>query len=145
MLAASGFAVAYPGYSGDLPAFIFSPLGVIVRPTLLLALALLNSVTPPADRALRWTHAVAGICYGVAGVTIDSSIGPAPVIASLVLALTSCYALALLIVGAREIDPDNVPSATSIEQLRTRMYRRHTFLPGPRDPRRRTRRSKRRR
>ncbi len=145
MLAAAGFAVAYPGYSGDLPAFIFSPLGVTVRPTLLLALALLNSVTPTADRTLRWTHAVAGVCYGAAGVASASSLGPASVVASLVLVLTSCYALALLIVAAREIDTDNAPSATSIEQLRTRMYQRHTFLPGPRDPRRRTRRPKRRR
>jgi hypothetical protein len=144
MVVAAGFAVAYPGHSGDLPVFIFSPLGVTVRPTLLLALAVLNSVTPTADPTLRWTHAVAGVCYGIAGVVSAFPLGPASVVASLVLVLTSCYALALLIVGAREIDPGDAPGATSIQQLRTRMYQRHTFLPGPRDPRQRIRKPRRR-
>ncbi|MCK4512832.1 hypothetical protein KAW64_13890 [bacterium] len=145
MLVAAGFAVAYPGHSGDLPGFIFSPLGVTVQPTLLLALALLNAVTPIANRNLRLIHAIAGICYGVVGVVNAISLGPATVVAASVLVLTSCYTITLLIVGARETDQDNVPGAVSIEQLRARMYQRRTFLPGPRDPRRTSRKLKRRR
>lgn len=145
MLVAAAFAIAYPGHSGDLPAFVFSPLGVTIQPTLLLALALLNAVTPIANRTLRVTHAIAGICYGVVGVVNAISLGPATVVAASVLVLTSCYTVVLLIVGAREIDQNDIPDAVSVEQLRARMYRRHTVLPGPRDPRRVSRKPKRRR
>ncbi len=145
MLVAAGFAVAYPGHSGDLPAFVFSPLGVTVQPTLLLALAFLNSVTPIANRNLRWIHAIAGTCYGVAGVVSALSLGPTTIVASLVLVLASCYTFVLLIVGTHEIDPNDARGATSVKQLRARMYRRHTLLPGPRDPRPPSRKPRRRR
>jgi hypothetical protein len=127
---AVAFAVGYPGFSPDLPSFIFSPLGVTLRPTVLASLAVLNAVERRVDRTLHWALTVAGALLGVVGMARGFWPDAA-------LVLTSGYAVFLLLRGGGVLsDVDDAP-AGNVEEMRRRMYSRRSFLLKPRDPRRR--------
>ncbi|MFH1502209.1 MAG: hypothetical protein ABIG03_04105 [Candidatus Eisenbacteria bacterium] len=129
MALAGAFAASYPGHSGGLPPFIFSPLGVTLQPTLLAAIALLNASSEPADRALHWSLAVAGLVVGSVGLAVEGWI-------SLPLVVAAAYAVPLLM-GSGRLRPEvGDRGATSVRQIRDRMYSRRSLLPGPRDARR---------
>ncbi len=130
MGAAALFALVYPGYAGKLPSFIFSPLGVLLPPTLVLALAVVNAASPSVDRTLHWMLAAAGVAVGVAGL-LSEGLVHVPLI------LVAVYALPLLLGRGRSVDPADTTGGESVRQIRNRMYSRKTLLPGPRDPRRR--------
>ncbi len=130
MAVAALFAIVYPGYSGELPSFIFSPLGVLLPPTLLLALALLNCASPATDRVLHWTLAGAGFLTGGIGLAIE---GPVHV----PLLVAAAYAVPLLLGKGRQVARESDAGSDSVQKMRDRMYARKTFLPGPREPRRR--------
>ncbi len=151
------FAISYPGYSGALPAFIFSPIGVILSPTLLAALALLNASTGETNRTLHWSLAVAGLMVSTAGLVTEGAAVAIPVVAGaspvsrwlasgswvhLPLAACSLYAIPVLL-GRGGMRPEQEASGpASVNEIRRRMYSRRSFLPGPRDPRRVDRRVK---
>ena len=118
---ATAFALAYPGYSGELPSFIFSPLGVTLPPTLLLALALLNAAAPRTNRPLHWSLTGVGLAIGVAGLFMEGWIH-VPLIA------TSLYAVPLLLGKAvlRE-DPGEI-DATSVRAVHERMHKRRVLM-----------------
>lgn len=136
MVALGLFGFAYPGYSGDYPGMIFAPLGVILPPTLLVALALLNSAWPDSNRVLHWALALSGLAVGVPGLVAEGWLH-APLLAA------SLYAVPLLLGRGKTIAPTD-PSAGGIREIRDRMYSRWTLLPGPKDPRRRRGRPRRR-
>jgi len=122
---ATAFALSYPGYSGELPAFIFSPLGVTLPPTLLLALALLNAAAPRTNRTLHWSLTGVGLVTGVAGLFTEGWIH-VPLVA------TSIYAVPLLLGKAvlRE-DPGEI-DATSVRAVHERMHKRRVLMSRPR-------------
>ena len=127
MGAAALFALLYPGYSPGLPAFAVSPLGVILAPTLVLALALLNSASPATDRGLHWTLAAAGGAAALTGLLVEGPI-------HLPLLLVAAYAVRLLLGKGKEREHGD-SSSPSVRQIRDRMYSRKTLLPGPREAR----------
>jgi len=131
------FGFAYPGYSGEYPILVFSPLGVLLPPTLLVALALENTAWPESNRVLHWTVAVAGLVVAVPGLFVEGWIH-APLLAA------SLYAVPLLLGRGRTLEPPGGSEGGTVQELRDRMYSRWTLLPGPRDPRRRGRRRDRR-
>ncbi|MBD3348961.1 MAG: hypothetical protein GF400_07175 [Candidatus Eisenbacteria bacterium] len=137
MVIAGAFALSYPGYSGELPPFIFSPLGVTLSPTLIAALALLNATEGPTDRLLHWTTTAAGLLFGTLGVA-------AGVWQDGVLLFVALYAALLLIRGRKLLPSDDVDAPRSVDEIRSRIYSRRSLLPGPRDTRRRSRSSRRR-
>jgi hypothetical protein len=124
------FGFAYPGYSGELPSVFFAPLGVILAPTLLVALALLNSASPSTDTTLHWALAATALAVGGAGLAAEGWIH-APLVAS------AAYAVALLLGAGRPIEPREGTRERSVREIRDRMYARRTILPGPRDRKRR--------
>ena len=132
MGAFGAFAVAYPGFSGGLPSFMFSPLGTTLPPTLIAATALLNAASPGTYRALHWSLAVAGLVVGIPGLAFEGWIH-APLV------VVSAYAVPLLLGKGRLRDATEPARPASVEHIRDRMYARRTFLPGPSDPRRRRR------
>jgi hypothetical protein len=138
MAALALFGLAYPGYSGDLPSLFFAPLGVIPAPTVIVSLALLNAASPGTNRIVHWSLAVTGLGVGASGLAIEGWVH-APLVA------VSVYAIALLLGAGRTVEAREAPRERSVREIRDRMYARRTFLPGPRDPRRRRFRSRRRR
>jgi hypothetical protein len=139
IMAALGlFGFAYPGYSGELPAAFFAPLGVILPPTLIVALAVVNSASPSANGTVHWTLAATGLAVGVTGLVVEGWIH-VPLVA------TAAYAVALLLGAGRLIDAREGARERSVREIRDRMYARRTILPGPRDPRRRRFKARRRR
>ncbi|MBM3306836.1 MAG: hypothetical protein FJY74_00700 [Candidatus Eisenbacteria bacterium] len=128
MGAAAAFGAAYPGYAAGLPAVLFSPYGVLLEPTLLVALAVLNCAER-ADRALRWALAATGLLWGALGAVADGPLKHAP----LLVASGCAVALALGAGGRRAPRADD---RRSVRSIRDRMYTRWTLLPGPRDLRR---------
>lgn len=130
LMAASGaFAVCYPGYSGNLPAFIFSPIGVLAAPTLLAALSLLNASSGETSRALHWTLATTGVVVAAVGLTSREWV-------QLPLLLCSLYSIPILL-GRSGLRPESeTKDPASVSEIRRRMYSRRSILPGPRDPRR---------
>lgn len=132
MAALAAFGLLYPGYSAGLPAFVFSPLGVILHPTLIASISLLNAASPDVGRRLHWSSAAVGLAVSVHGAIVEGW-SHAP------LAVASAYAVALLLGKGRRRDASEPAGATSVRQIRERMYSRRTFLPGPADRRRRTR------
>ncbi len=137
MGAAALFALAYPGYSGDLPSLVFSPLGVVLPPTLIVATAVVNSAAPTTNRALHWALAAIGLAVGLVGIVVEGWIH-APLL------VVSLYAVPLVLGRGKQLRARDASPKTSVRELRSRMYSRKTLLPGPRDPRR-GRRSTRRR
>jgi hypothetical protein len=130
MAVAALFAIVYPGYSGELPSFIFSPLGVLLPPTILLALALVNCASPATDRVLHWALAGSGLLAGAVGLAVE---GPIHV----PLLVVSVYAVPLLLGKGKQVVREPDAGSDSVRQMRDRMYARKTLLPGPREPRRR--------
>jgi hypothetical protein len=122
------FGFVYPGYSGDLPSFIFSPLGVILPPALIIALAVMNSALKDSNRVLHWAHAVSGLAYGAIGIAAEGWV-------HLPLLAISAYAIPLLLGRGGERMPRDETSGKDVRQIRDRMYARKTLLPGPRPPR----------
>ncbi len=134
--AAALVALAFPGYSSELPAFIVSPLGVLIAPTLLLGLSLLVAVDARAARIITAAHALAGLVCGVACIVADGPTAPG-LVGGLALIVMSVVA-ALIVLGlAPTLEEEELPRETSVEQIRSRLYQKKTLLPGPRDPRRR--------
>jgi hypothetical protein len=129
MACAGAFALNYPGYSEGLPSFIFSPVGVILEPTLLAAVALLNASCRPARGPLHWSLAVAGLAVGAVGLAVDGW-------AHVPLVIASAYAVPLLLGRGRFRPGSAAPDASSVREIRDRMYSRRSMLPGPRDTRR---------
>jgi hypothetical protein len=138
MAALGVFGLCYPGYSGDLPSAFFAPLGVILPPTVIVALAILNAAAPTTNRVVHWSLAATGLGVGVAGLFVEGWIH-APLVA------VAVYAIALLAGAGRVIEERSGPRERSVREIRDRMYSRRTMLPGPRDPRRRRFGSRRRR
>ncbi|MFH1688844.1 MAG: hypothetical protein ABIE42_01235 [Candidatus Eisenbacteria bacterium] len=125
MIAAALFAWLYPGYSGELPAFVFSPLGVTLPPTLLIALAAMNSAAPGTNRPLHWSLTAVGLFVGTSGLLTEGWI-------HVPLVTTSVYAVPLLLGCAvlRE-DPGEI-DATSVRAVHDRMHKRRVLLSRPR-------------
>ncbi len=119
------FALTYPGYSGELPGFVFSPLGVILPPTLLLALALVNAASPSTNRPLHWTLATVGFVMGASGVFQEGWVH-APLIAA------SVYAVPLLLGRAKLLEDRGSTDATSVRAVHERMHKRRVLLSRPR-------------
>ncbi len=115
------FALLYPGYSGELPSFVFSPLGVILPPTLLLALALMNSAAPSTNRPVHWTLAAIGLVMGANGVFQEGWVH-APLIAA------SLYAVPLLLGRAKLLEDRGSIDATSVRAVHDRMHKRRVLL-----------------
>jgi hypothetical protein len=139
IMAALGlFGLAYPGYSGELPGAFFAPLGVILPPTLIVGLAVLNAASPSTNRVVHWSLTATGLVVGGAGLVLEGWTH-APLVA------IAAYAAALLLGAGRVIEERDGPRERSVREIRERMYSRRTILPGPRDPRRRRFRSRRRR
>ena len=124
------FGVAYPGYAGELPSAFFAPLGVILPPTLIVALAIVNSASPSTNRTVHWSLAATGLVVGGAGLIVEGWIH-AP------LTVISAYAVALLLGAGKLIEERGGARERGVREIRDRMYSRRTIFPGPRDPRRR--------
>lgn len=138
MTVLGAFGFGYPGYSGELPSAFFAPLGVILPPTLIVALALENSAWPETNGILHWALAGTGLAVGVAGMGVEGWIH-APLVA------ISIYAFVLLSGRGKLTEARDAVRERSVSEIRDRMYSRKTILPGPRDPRRRRPRVRRRR
>ena len=119
------FALLYPGYSGELPSFVFSPLGVILPPTLLLALALMNAASPSTNRPVHWTLAAIGLVTGANGVFQEGWVH-APLVAA------SLYAVPLLLGRAKLLEDRGSTDATSVRAVHDRMHKRRVLLSRPR-------------
>jgi len=119
------FALTYPGYSGELPSFVFSPLGVILPPTLLLALALMNAASPSANHPVHWTLATIGLVVGASGVFQEGWVH-VPLIAA------SVYAIPLLLGRAKLLEERGSTDATSVRAVHERMHKRRVLLSRPR-------------
>ncbi|MCK4409169.1 MAG: hypothetical protein KAW67_03740 [Candidatus Eisenbacteria sp.] len=118
------FALLYPGYSGELPSFVFSPLGVTLPPTLLLALAVMNSVAT-TSRPLHWSLTAVGLVIGVNGLLTEGWI-------HLPLVAAAVYALPLLLGRAVLREDEGEPGATSVRAVHERMHKRRVLLSRPR-------------
>jgi len=129
-------ALAYPGYSGELPAFIVAPLGVLITPTLLLGLSLLAAVDASKARTITAAHAFAGLIYGV-GSIVTNGMTARGLVGGLSLIAMSIVAALVALGRAPMLEEEALPRETSVEQIRSRLYQKKTLLPGPRDPRRR--------
>jgi len=138
MVLLGAFGFGYPGYSGELPSAFFAPLGVILPPTVIVALAILNSAWPQTSRILHWALAGTGLTIGGVGMAAEGWIH-APVVAA------SVYAVVLLSGRGKLTEARDTARERSVREIRDRMYARKTILPGPRDPRRRRPRVRRRR
>ncbi len=130
-------ALAFPGYSGELPAFVAAPLGVLIAPTLLFGLSLLVAVDASCARVITAAHAVAGfvsgaVCVATGGLTARGLVG------GLTLIVLSVLAALVALGRAPMMEEEALPQETSVEQIRSRLYQKKTLLPGPRDPRRRS-------
>jgi hypothetical protein len=125
MAAAAFFALLYPGYSGELPTFVFSPIGVTLPPTALLSLAVLNAAAPRTNRVLHWSLAIVGSVLGGVGLAFEGWVH-APLVA------TSLYAMPLLMGRAtlRE-DPGEVDT-TSVRVVHDRIHKRRVLMSKPR-------------
>jgi len=119
------FALLYPGYSGELPGFVFSPLGVILPPTLLLALALMNAASSSTNRPVHWTLATIGLVMGTGGVFQEGWVH-APLIAA------SLYAVPLLLGRAKLLEDRGSSDATSVRAVHERMHKRRVLFSKPR-------------
>ena len=115
------FALLYPGYSSELPSFVFSPLGVTLPPTLLLALAVINSAAPSTNRPLHWSLASAGLFISVSGLIVEGWI-------HVPLALASAYAVPLLLGRTKVIEGRGEADATSVRAVHERMHKRRVLL-----------------
>jgi hypothetical protein len=131
MALAGAYAFSHPGYTaGRPPLFIFAPLGVLLRPTLLAATALLSATSARTPGPLHWTLAVAGLAAGGVGIATEGWIH-VPLVA------VSGYAVLLLLGrGGRLLPESEAPGPRSVREIRDRMYSRRSILPGPRDTRR---------
>lgn len=132
------FGLGYPGYAGELPGAFFAPLGVILPPTVIVALAIVNAASPSTNTIVHWSLAATGLVVGGVGLVVEGWIH-APLVA------IAIYAVALLLGAGRLIEERQGVRERSVREIRNRMYSRRTILPGPRDPRRRRFRSRRRR
>lgn len=125
MSVAALFALLYPGYSGQLPAFVFSPVGVTLPPTLLLSLSVMNVAAPGTNRALHWSLALIGLLVGINGLLTEGWIH-VPLLG------TSVYAVPLLLGRAvLKEDPGEI-DATSVRAVHDRMHKRRVLLSRPR-------------
>ena len=129
-------ALAFPGYSGELPTFIAAPLGVLVTPTLLLGLSLLVAVDASDARIITAAHALAGLISGVVCIVTDG-LTARGLVGGLSLIVMSVVAALVALGRAPMLEEEELPRETSVEQIRSRLYQKKTLLPGPRDPRRR--------
>jgi hypothetical protein len=133
LMAAAGLvAFTYP-VPGEASAGIRSPLGVLLPPTVLLGLAFLNSTYPNVGRALHWTLSATGVFLSIIALASDANY------AHVVLLCVSVYGALLLLGAGREIEEVEDSPVGTVREIRDRMYRRRTLLPGPRKPRPRTR------
>jgi hypothetical protein len=128
------YGAAYPGYAEGLPAILFSPYGVLLHPTLIVSLAVLNCAEN-AERSLHWALAVTGLAWGIVGAASEGIVVHAPLIA------VSAYAVPLALGRGRKRAVTEGDGQPSIRAMRERMYNRWTLLPGPRKPRGPARRS----
>jgi len=119
------FALLYPGYSGELPSFVFSPLGVTLPPTLLLALATMNSTAPTTSRPLHGSLAAVGLVVGISGLLIEGWIHVPLVVASV-------YAVPLLFGRTVLREDASEAGATSVRAVHERMHKRRVLLSRPR-------------
>lgn len=135
MSAAGAFAVSYPGYSGALPSFIFSPLGVLLAPTLLAATSLLNASCGRTNHVIHWSMAGVGAAVAVAGLASGGW-------EHVPLLVVSVYAAPLLL-GRGRLRPEAPKNAPgSVREVSRRMHSRRSILPGPRDAGRKGRRAR---
>jgi hypothetical protein len=127
MAVLAAYGAMYPGYAEGLPAVFFSPYGVLLQPTLLVALATANS-GERTDRVLHWALAATGLSWGIVGAAAEGLLRNVPLL------VTSAYAVPIALgVGGRRTPPDG--DGQSMRAIRDRMYGRWTLLPGPKKPR----------
>jgi hypothetical protein len=125
MAAAALFALLYPGYSGELPTFVFSPVGVTLAPTVLLALAVMNTAAPRTNRVLHWPLAVVGLAVGGVGLFAEGWVH-APLVA------TSLYAIPLLLGRATLREDPGEADTTSVRAVHDRIHKRRVLMSKPR-------------
>jgi hypothetical protein len=125
MAAAALYALLYPGYSGELPAFVFSPIGVTLPPTVLLALAVMNAAAPRTNRVLHWPLAVVGLAVGGEGLFMEGWVH-AP------LAATALYAVPLLLGKATLREDPGEADTTSVRAVHDRIHKRRVLMSRPR-------------
>jgi len=135
-VAGAVIALAFPGYSDELPAFIIAPIGVLIAPTLLLGLSLLVAVDSRRARIITAAHSLAGFACGIACLVADGLSAPG-LVRGLSLIMVSAFAALVALGRAPMLEDEKLPPETSVEQIRSRLYQTKTLLPGPRDPRRR--------
>ena len=119
------YALSYPGYSLDLPSFAFSPFGVTLQPTVMVALALLNSAAPATNRPLHWTLTAVGLALGVTGLFTEGWVH-APLVA------TALYGIPLLLGRAALVEERGETDATSVRAVHERMHQRRVLMSRPR-------------
>jgi hypothetical protein len=125
MAAAAVFAFMYPGYSGELPSFVFSPIGVTLPPTLLLALAVMNTAAPRTNRVVHWPLAVVGLAVGGVGLYAEGWVH-APLVAA------ALYAVPLLMGRARLEEDPGEADTTSVRAVHDRIHKRRVLMSKPR-------------
>ncbi len=125
MAALGAFAFVYPGCPTGLPAFVFSPLGVTLPPTLLAALAVMNAAAPGTRRPLHWSLAAVGLVVSAAGLFTQSWVH-APLFAA------SAYAVPLLLGRAKLAEERSEVGATSVSAVRERIHKRRVLFARPR-------------
>lgn len=119
------YGFVYPGYTGELPSFVFSPLGVVLPPTLLVALAVMNAAAPETNRPLHWTLAAVGLVMGVNGAVVGGW-------THLPLIAAALYTAPLLLGRAVLTDERAETDATSVRAVHDRMHKRRVLLSKPR-------------
>lgn len=119
------FGLSYPGYSEGLPTFVFSPLGVTLPPTLIVALAALNSAAPTTGRLLHWSLAAAGIAVSCSGIFREGWI-------HVPLLVASVYAIPLLLGRGKIAEARSEADATSLSAMHDRIHKRRVLLSRPR-------------
>lgn len=130
MAALALFGLIYPGYSGDLPSFVFSPFGVLLPPTLIVALATLNCAAPQTNRKLHWSTAVAGLAAGVVGI-VAAARASGPFTARLLhvpLLAAAIYAVPLLTGRAKTSESTTTGSETSVRVVTDRIHSRRVLM-----------------
>jgi len=123
-LAAFVYALFYPGYETGLPLALAAPVGVLLPPTVLAALSVLNGAAPRVRPSSHWAHIGAGLAFGIWGIALGQWFH-AP------LAAFAAYGAVLRLRGTTRLEEGGEPEG-SVRSIRDRMFARKTLLQRPR-------------